>query len=239
MNNILCFDTATTACTVGLKSDGRVFARHKVGQNIHSTALLHMVDEVLEEANIKLKDIGLLGVGVGPGSFTGLRIGIGVAQGLAFTHSIKLVTMTTLQLIGLGVKEMCQDGQTIIVGLDARMGEIYTANFQYRKNNLYALSDSCLYSPSQFCQQLQPNQSESIFYVGNAWKQYQNEFAAEGFLTDQIALVGENFPCATNFVSYLEANLDQLDLISWDQLQPEYVRNNVANKPKQYKTTIV
>jgi len=85
-SNILAIETATSSCSVALTYDDRVFARNQTGNNIHSNVLLDMVNDVLAEAKIASKQLQAVAVGQGPGSFTGLRIGIGVAQGMRTKH---------------------------------------------------------------------------------------------------------------------------------------------------------
>lgn len=81
---ILAVDTATENCSVALIVDGKVYSRRAVAPREHTIKILPFVDEVLKEAGVRLQDLDALAFGQGPGSFTGVRIGIGIAQGLAF-----------------------------------------------------------------------------------------------------------------------------------------------------------
>ena len=81
---ILAIDAATEACSVALKIDDQVISRFEIAPQQHSQKLLPFVDEVLSEAGIKLGQLDAIAYGQGPGSFTGVRIGVSVTQGLAF-----------------------------------------------------------------------------------------------------------------------------------------------------------
>ena len=100
--NYLAIDASTEACSVALQvtnvtGESTVFSRYDLCPQSHSLHLLPMVDEVLTEAGIKLAQLDGLIFGQGPGSFTGVRIGIGVAQGLAFSANFPVVGISTLQ----------------------------------------------------------------------------------------------------------------------------------------------
>ncbi|MDX6648179.1 MAG: tRNA threonylcarbamoyladenosine biosynthesis protein TsaB [Solirubrobacteraceae bacterium] len=125
---VLGFDTATPATAVGvLRDDGAVFeARHdpEPGERPgHATRLLGLVDEVLEAAGTRLDDVERIAVGVGPGSFTGLRIGIATARGLAQGTGAELVGVSTLRALALGVEAP----RPVVAVLDARRGEAFAA----------------------------------------------------------------------------------------------------------------
>ncbi len=83
---ILAIDTATENCSVALLVNDQVISRSEVAPRDHTKKVLPMVDEVLKEAGLTLQDLDALAFGRGPGSFTGVRIGIGIAQGLPFIH---------------------------------------------------------------------------------------------------------------------------------------------------------
>jgi len=125
---VLGFDTATAATVVGvLRDDGVVFeGRHDPEPDErpgHATRLLGLVDEVLEAAGVVLPDVERIAVGVGPGSFTGLRIGIATARGLAQGTGAELVGVSTLRALALGVEAP----RPVVAVLDARRGEAFAA----------------------------------------------------------------------------------------------------------------
>lgn len=116
---ILALETATEACSAAVWHDGQVVERFELGRR-HSERILSMVDEVLVESGYTLGQMDALAFGRGPGSFTGLRIGAGVAQGLAFGADLPVVPVSTLAALAQG-----QNTTQVLAALDARMGQVY------------------------------------------------------------------------------------------------------------------
>jgi tRNA threonylcarbamoyladenosine biosynthesis protein TsaB len=130
--SLLAFDTATAATVVGLRrADGRLFeARHDPGPGErpgHATVLLGLVEEVMAAAGVEPPAIGRIGVGVGPGSFTGLRIGIATARALAQAHDAELAAISTLEALASGAGG---EGRAVLALLDARRGEAFAAAWE-------------------------------------------------------------------------------------------------------------
>ncbi len=139
---ILAFDTSTEYCSVALYLDGEISKTETLAKHRHSELLLPMIREILNENGLELMDIDGLAFGAGPGSFTGLRIACGVAQGLAFAASLPVIGISTLQAIA---QQNSHD--KIIVAIDARMGEIYHAAYVRQQNNWYTVSEPVLCQP--------------------------------------------------------------------------------------------
>jgi tRNA threonylcarbamoyladenosine biosynthesis protein TsaB len=121
---ILALDTSTDYCSVALWRDGALDALETLAGQRHSELLLPMVNELLGRHGLKIKDLDGIAFGQGPGSFTGLRIGCGVTQGLALGAGLPVVGVGTL----LAMAEAAQNGRAVCC-LDARMGEIYHAAY--------------------------------------------------------------------------------------------------------------
>ncbi|MHB1186705.1 tRNA (adenosine(37)-N6)-threonylcarbamoyltransferase complex dimerization subunit type 1 TsaB [Thiobacillus sp.] len=122
---LLVLDTSTEWCSAALWLDGRIRARRVLAEQRHSSLLLPMVDELLRESGIGLRQLDGIGYGAGPGSFTGLRIACAVTQGLAFGADLPVVGISTLESIA----EQTGAGQVLTV-LDARMAEVYWAAYR-------------------------------------------------------------------------------------------------------------
>jgi tRNA threonylcarbamoyladenosine biosynthesis protein TsaB len=120
---VLALDTATEACSVALLTDaGLVGVWREVGRG-HAEQILDMVDAVLSEAGIVLGMLDGIAASVGPGAFTGVRIGVSAAQGLAFGAALPVVAVTTLE--ALAWQAMRGGAEQVMACLDARMGEVY------------------------------------------------------------------------------------------------------------------
>jgi tRNA threonylcarbamoyladenosine biosynthesis protein TsaB len=125
---ILAVDTATEACSAALVFDGEIVERHEVIGRGHAERLLPMVQEVLAEAGVALAAVDAIAFGRGPGSFTGLRIGAGVTQGLAFGANLPVVPVS--DLAALAARAAGQHGERhVLACLDARMSQVYWAAF--------------------------------------------------------------------------------------------------------------
>ena len=127
--SLLAIETSTALCSVALRlGDGPVLERSEFGSTVHSAALLPMIQSLLAEADCTLGALDLIAVGKGPGSFTGLRIGIGVAQGLAYGARIPLFGATSLECLARQQMAMTPAG-SVWTAIDARMNEVYWATF--------------------------------------------------------------------------------------------------------------
>ena len=126
---LLAFDTSTQWLTIACLHGGRWIERDELAGQSHSQRLLPLIDEVLAEAGIGLADLDAIAFGAGPGSFTGVRIGCGVAQGLAFGAGVPLVPVSTLEAIAESAWQT--HGWTrVLACLDARMREVYVAAYR-------------------------------------------------------------------------------------------------------------
>lgn len=122
--NLLALDTSTQWCSAALWLDGRVLVREEDAGQRHSDLVLPMVESLLSEAGMALQSLDAIAFGAGPGSFTGVRIACGVAQGLAFGAGLPLVPVCTLEALA-----QASGAPRAIAALDARIGEIYHAAY--------------------------------------------------------------------------------------------------------------
>jgi tRNA threonylcarbamoyladenosine biosynthesis protein TsaB len=127
VTRVLAVDAATEVCSVALLCDGDVRVRSIEAGRGHAQQLLAMVTELLAEAQISWSMLNGIAASIGPGAFTGVRISVSVAQGLAFGAGLPVVPVTTLEAMALQVLE--RDSDRAIACLDARMGEVYWACF--------------------------------------------------------------------------------------------------------------
>ncbi len=135
MNTILCIETATPVCSVALGRDGVLLGVKELSEGyVHSEMLLPFIAGLLNETGVKKKDISAISVSAGPGSYTGLRIGVSSAKGLCYALDVPLISISTLEAIAYGMRKNLMDHSMKIERdllfcpmIDARRMEVYTA----------------------------------------------------------------------------------------------------------------
>jgi len=143
---ILGFDTATSACSAAVWEDGRIAARRfEPMSRGQSERLMPMVREVLSEAGADFPDLDLLAVTTGPGAFTGLRIGLAAARGMALAGDLACFGVTTLDTVAAGVSETERQKANVLVVLDSKRTEVYAQAF---RSDLRPLSEAQALMPA-------------------------------------------------------------------------------------------
>jgi tRNA threonylcarbamoyladenosine biosynthesis protein TsaB len=131
MPNILCIETATTICSVALTSNGTIPAEKKSAEkNAHSAIVTLFIEDILKKAGLEYTDIDAVAVSKGPGSYTGLRIGVSTAKGLCYALDIPLISVNTLHSMSKGMADILseEDSSTLLCPMiDARRMEVYSA----------------------------------------------------------------------------------------------------------------
>lgn len=134
MSLILCIETATSVCSVSLSKNGEVIATREINeQKAHASEITVFVDDVLKESNASIKDLDAVAVSKGPGSYTGLRIGVSAAKGICYGLEIPLISVDTLYSMALGflefnnnfIKKLATDNILLCPMIDAMRMEVY------------------------------------------------------------------------------------------------------------------
>jgi len=126
---VLALETATAACSVALWDDGRVVSRFVAASRGHAELLAPMIAEVLAEAGIAAADLDRLAVTVGPGAFTGLRVGLAAARGLALATGRPLLGLTSFEVIAHGLPAEERAGRALLVAVDSRRAELFLQRY--------------------------------------------------------------------------------------------------------------
>ncbi|TKB44092.1 tRNA (adenosine(37)-N6)-threonylcarbamoyltransferase complex dimerization subunit type 1 TsaB [Thalassotalea mangrovi] len=227
--NYLAIDASTEACSVALQYQGEQFSRYELSPQSHSKLLLPQVDQVLSEAGIGLKQLDGLIFGRGPGSFTGVRIGIGVAQGLAYSAGLPVVGVSTLQAMA---QQALQESKLTeaVAAIDARMAEIYCGCFKADDNGIMQpVADEQVFSPALLAAKLNDlelNHSD-VAGVGSAWQSYPQEL-----IDCQLNRIDDviRFPKAEYMLAIGAQALANGEGVDAALAQPVYVRDTVTWK---------
>jgi len=167
---ILSVDSATPVAGVALIDQNKILAENflNIG-NTHSEQLLPLIEQTLKGVKLSLQDIDGIAVSIGPGSFTGLRIGLATAKGLAQVADIKLVAVPTLDALAQNV--VGSDGYICPI-LNARKGEVYTALFETTDSRLNRISEYQALSPIALCEQLKEF-GKTVTFLGDGVFEYR------------------------------------------------------------------
>lgn len=217
--NILAIETATNSCSVAVNSGDEVYQQQEIGQNVHSRVLLSMVEAVLNEAGLSVTELDAVAVSEGPGSFTGLRIGIGVAQGLAYGARCPMIGVSSLDALALQAGTM----GNVKAGIDARMGEIYWRDYEVTDKGLAYLGAAQVSEPQA------TGVDQGWQLVGNGWSAYVDQFAEMGLQVPQM-LDAQLYPAAKSVLALAQIKYEAGELVDAADFVPVYVRDNVAKK---------
>lgn len=222
MGVILSIETATTNCSVSLSQNGEtIVLKEDYGKNYSHAERLHVyIDAILKEANLNSKDLDAIAISKGPGSYTGLRIGVSAAKGLCFALGKPLISIPTLEALAHQVD--AKEG-VIVAMLDARRMEVYSAVFNTDYNQIRDTQAQIL-DENAFAEYLEKGK---VYFIGNGVEKtktiinYPNAIFIEGKLpsANEMGLLAYNKYKISDFedVAYFE---------------PYYLKDFVALKPK-------
>lgn len=216
---LLAIDTATEACSVAVMVSDATFCRFEICPQQHSQRLLPMVDELLTQAQIKIGDLDGLIYGRGPGSFTGVRIATGMIQGLALGTGLPVAGISTLAAMAQQVMDET-DAEWVVSAIDARMGEVYFAQYQNKKGIAVDVGEECVCAPEMAAERL----PASFVPAGTGWAAYP---ALSSIITDPVSVL---YPNAEAMLKLGHQKFEQGDVTSVDEIQPVYLRDKVTWK---------
>ncbi len=216
---ILAVDTATEACSAALLCGGEIIERYRLDPRGHSRRLMPMIEALLAEAGVIRADLDGIAYDRGPGSFTGIRIGAGVAQGLALGLNRPLLGLSSLTTLAEEVK-----GDRVLSAIDARMGEVYWAKMKRDPDQVTGWSLLCeatVSDPSKV-----PALESGEIGTGSGWDRYHATLCPGSAASKKW--LPERFPRAAA-VARLAGRVWSSDGFgSTLQTEPDYVRDQVT-----------
>jgi tRNA threonylcarbamoyladenosine biosynthesis protein TsaB len=219
---VLALDTATEACSVSLSLDGQRWHRYLELERGHAEQLLPMVESLLAEGGIALPDLDAIAFGRGPGGFTGVRLAASVVQGLAFGASVGVVPISDLSAVALRARELSPDARRILVANDARMREVYWAEFD-AADVLMPLAGEHVGPPAQV-----PVQEDALPWVAagrglRAWPDLADRCRVRG-----ATVLDSLLPRAAEILELALPSVAAGRLLDPAEALPVYVRDRVA-----------
>lgn len=216
---LLAIETATEACSVAVHVDGTVIERFEIAPRRHAELTLPWAGELLAQAGIGRSQLDALAISRGPGAFTGVRLGIAIAQGIALAIDRPLLALSTLQVLALRAPA---GQERVLAAIDARMGEVYSGCFSRVHGQWQAQGSEQVQAP------------EAVSLDGQGWFGVGTGFAAaEGLLASRLqpGLTGVDagaLPHAADLASLAVAAWQRGEAIAPERVEPTYLRNNVA-----------
>lgn len=220
---ILAFDTSSEYCSIALLLERDILGEEVLAGQRHSELVLPMVNRMLDEAGLTLAQLDGIAFGAGPGSFTGLRIACGIAQGLAFGAGLPVIGISTLEALAQQA-----GGTQVVAALDARMHEIYHAAYRKVLDEWQVVSEPALCLP-----QNAPSVPEQDWTgCGSGFDMYSEVLRTryEGYLNHIISGVR---PDARAMAQLAAPRLASGQGVDPADAAPLYIRNKVALKEKE------
>ena len=217
---LLAFETATEACSVAVMVDGQVHERFELAPRRHAELALPWAEALLAEAGIARSQLDAVAVGRGPGAFTGVRLGISIAQGIALALDRPVVPVPTLAALAMRAPA---GSERILAAIDARMGEVYLGAFRREGEGMVALGDEAVARPEQ-----------AALPDGASWAGVGTGFSAvdgalEKRLRDCLASVDAiALPHAADLARLAAIALARGEGVAPERVEPAYLRDNVA-----------
>ncbi|MBY5920598.1 tRNA (adenosine(37)-N6)-threonylcarbamoyltransferase complex dimerization subunit type 1 TsaB [Ferrimonas balearica] len=219
---ILIIDTATENCSAALYLDGQISDQEQESPREHSQRLLPMVDTLMADAGMTLNQLDAIAFGRGPGSFTGIRIGTAMMQGLALGADLPVLPISNLAAMAQAA--IAEGASEVVAAIDARMGEVYFGHFRAENGLAVLVGEEQVVAPEQLLAQWQLG--DQVIAVGTGFEAYP-ELAADDRITVAEHL---RLPTAKLMIPLAVSAFEQGQAMPVDEVEPVYLRNNVAWK---------
>ena len=216
-------ETSTKNCSVSIANCGELISLKEIntGEYSHAEMLHPLINEALLESKLTIKDIEAIAVGKGPGSYTGLRIGVSAAKGLCFANDIPLISINSLEILA---QSITIDSGLIVPMIDARRLEVYAAIYDKNHNTVRETKAEIIDSHS-FLDELQ---NQKVYFLGDGAKKCKE------IILHENAVFAENvFPSAKKMatISYHKFNNESAEDVAY--FEPFYLKNFVATQEKK------
>lgn len=230
---ILCLETATPSCSVALIHNGEVLACEEdpKGQN-HSEKITLFIDSVMKKAGISYNQLDAVAVSMGPGSYTGLRIGVSTAKGICYAVSKPLIAVETLESMAYGgkvvissevEKSSVNDNMILIPAIDARRMEVYAAIFDENVNKIKD-TEAVIIDENSFAD---IKKDHHLYLFGDG-----ADKCAELFANDDKITVIKDFYCSAKYMNTIaQQKLNNKDFVDVAYFEPFYLKDFVPGTP--------
>ncbi|ORM75101.1 tRNA (adenosine(37)-N6)-threonylcarbamoyltransferase complex dimerization subunit type 1 TsaB [Pantoea wallisii] len=223
---ILALDTATEACSAALLNQQQIDARFEIAPRDHTQRILPLVQTLLQAQQLDLTALDALAFGRGPGSFTGVRIGIGIAQGLALGANLPMIGVSSLATMAQGAWRLT--GATrVLAAIDARMGEVYWAEYQRDAQGNWQGAESEAVLKPEAAQARIAQLSGEWATVGTGWQAYPQLLQSND---TRLTTTAVTLPAAEDMLPLALSAWQRGETVAVEHAEPVYLRNEVAWK---------
>lgn len=223
MSLILGIETSTKICSVAISEGNKVLSiKEEGGAYSHSEKLTVFIDAVLKQSGKSLNNLDAIAVSMGPGSYTGLRIGVSAAKGFCYALNIPLIAVSTLQAMAIGIKN---EGCMLAPMIDARRMEVYTALFD-KQNNIVENISAKIIDEDSFSQVLKKNK---VLFFGDGAEKCKSIFN-----NNENAFFSEKgLPSAQYINQIAQQKLINKEIEDVAYFEPYYLKDFIATTPKK------
>lgn len=209
--------TAQVGCAIG-GHEGVLASAHSAKLKRHAENLTPAIEFICEQAQVDLDEIGLVAVDVGPGLFTGLRVGVATAKAIAFALRVPMIGVSSLDLLAFPMRF---SPRLIVAAIDARRGEVYYSFYRQVPGGVQRISEHQVGSPDDLASELLAT-GEDALLVGDGAHRYSEAF--EGLARVELVDPGNSHPSAASLVQLAHAQALREDYQQIDQIAPIYLR---------------
>ena len=209
--------TPQIGCALG-GHEGVLASAHSARSKRHAENLTPAIEFICDQAQVSLSEIGLVAVDVGPGLFTGLRVGIASAKAIAFALRVPMISVSSLDLLAFPMRF---SSRLIVTAIDARRGELFYAFYRQVTGGVQRVSDHMVGSPADLSSELLAT-GEDALLVGDGAHRYREAF--DGLARVEIVDRGSSFPSASSLVQLAHARALREDYQQIDEITPIYLR---------------
>lgn len=225
---ILGIETSTEICSVAIGQNGICIAQKSLPvPNGHASLLHQLVDKTLKESNYTLKDLQAIAISMGPGSYTGLRVGVSTTKGYAYALNIPVITINTLQSLSAHYLTLYPETNSLLVPMiDARRMEVYTATYNNKLETIHETS-AMVIDTFSFLELLNKNK---IAFFGNGSEKCQD------ILSHPNATFFQNITCnAGGLIPLAQIAFNNNNFANLAYFEPYYLKDFVGTTPKKLK----
>lgn len=216
---ILGIETSTeqVGCAIG-GQEGVLAAFSASRSRRHAETLAPAIDFVCKQAQIDLKQVRAIAIGVGPGLFTGLRVGIATAKAMALALRVPMVGLSSLDLLAYPLRHSTR---AIVPVIDAKRGEVFTATYRHVPGGMQRLTEFSVVTPAELASDLEATTDDSLV-IGDGALRYASLFSGNSRV--ELGTVGNAYPSATSLVELAQPRALREEFVHASEIEPLYLR---------------